>query len=75
MEADIDDMRSGSSWLELIGRVGELQLHGPSAKFPIHYMVDSQALILLSRNEKCDFKSKSNDLWGDTDARLTPKLF
>ena len=75
LAVDIDDMRPENSLFELIGRDGELQLHVPSEKFPIHYLVDSQALILLSGNGKWGFKSKSNDAGGNTDTRLTPKLF
>ena len=49
LEVDIDDMKSANSLFELIWRDGALQLHIPSAKFPIHYLVDSKALIILSK--------------------------
>ena len=45
LEADIDDMRSANSLFELIGRDGSLQLHVPSAKFPIRYPFGPKTLI------------------------------
>ena len=41
-------MRSENRLREVVGCDGELQLPLPSAKFPIHYLVGSQALISLS---------------------------
>ena len=41
-------MRSTNRLFEILGSGGELQLHLPSTKFPIHYMVDSQSMVSLS---------------------------
>ena len=54
-------MMSTNSLFELIGRDGELQLHVPSAKSPIHYRADSQNANFAIGDGKWDFKSKSND--------------
>ena len=44
LEVDLEDMRSGNRILDVFGRDGTLQLHLPGAKFPSHYMVDSQTM-------------------------------
>ena len=49
VEVDLDDMRPKDRLLEVLGRDGELRLHLPSTKSPIHYMVGSHALICLSK--------------------------
>ena len=48
-EVDLGDMRPANSLPWIIGRGGALRLHIQSAKFQIHYMVDSQTLISLTK--------------------------
>ena len=47
LEADIGDMRPANRLFELLGRDWALQLHVPSAKFPVHYLAGSQTIIPL----------------------------
>ena len=51
LEVDLEDMRSPNRILDVVGCDGELQLHPPSAKSPLHYSVDSQALIFVENGE------------------------
>ena len=60
VEVDLDDMRSANRLFEILGRDGELQLHLPSTKFPIHYLVGSQTLIFLSGMGNGILKSAPN---------------
>ena len=48
LEVDIEDMRPANRLFRILGRDGTLQLHIPSTKSPIHCMVGSKTLILLS---------------------------
>ena len=48
LEVDLDDMRPADRLFGILGIDGALQFHLPSTKFPLHYLVDSQALISLS---------------------------
>ena len=45
LEVDLDDMLPSDRLFEILGRDGPLQLHLPSAKFPIHCLVGSQPMI------------------------------
>ena len=47
LEVDIEDMRPANRLFELLGRDWALQLHVPSAKFPVHYLAGSQTIIPL----------------------------
>ena len=68
-------MRPGNRLFDIyLGRDGALQLHLPSTKSPIHYMVDSQAVIFLS--EMGDWiLNRNQSTWGNTDTRLAPHAF
>ena len=59
---DLDYVRSVNRLLDVVGCDGELQLHLQSTKSPMRYLVDSQALISLPRNEKCDSAPLKNDV-------------
>ena len=74
LEVDIEDMRSAKRLLEIIGRDGTLQLHVPSTKPPIRYLVDTQTLILLSELRNV-ILNRNQTTWANTDTRLTPKDF
>ena len=67
-------MRSANRLLGIIGRDGALQLHVPSAKFLIRYMVDSQTLIVLSKMGNV-ILNRNQTPRTNTDTRLTPKVF
>ena len=56
---------------DVLGCAGALQLHLPSTKFTLRYLVGSQALVFLSviRNGLCSCKQKT---WDNADIRLTP---
>ena len=74
LEVGIGDTRSANRLLELLGSDGTLQLHAPSSKFPINYLVDSQTIILLSKMRNV-IPSRNQTTWGNTATRLTPKAF
>ena len=74
LDVDIDDMRSTNSLLVTVGRDGALQLHVASAKFPIHYMADSQSLTFLPKMRN-GILNPNQTTWPNTDTRLTPELF
>ena len=51
LEVNLDDIRPEDRLLDVIGRDGDLQLHLPSTKFLMQYLVESQAIILFSKLE------------------------
>merc|ERR1712112_27697 len=53
LEVAMGDLKSTGKVLDVLGCGGTLHLHVGSTKFPLHYLVDSQTLIFLSkvRNE------------------------
>ena len=74
LEVDIDYMSSANRLLGIIGRGGALQLHVPSTKSPIHYMVDSQTLIFLPEMRN-GILNRNQTTRTNADTRLTPKAF
>ena len=74
MEADIADMRPANRLFAILGRDWALQLHAPSTKYPIHYLVDSQSLIFLSEMRN-GILNRNPTTWDNADARLAPKAF
>ena len=67
-------MRPPNRLLELLGFDVALQLHVASTKFPIHYMVYSQAIIPLSEMGN-GILNRNQTTWGNTDTRLSPVGF
>ena len=67
-------MRSANRLLEVVGRNGELQLHLPSAKSPMRYLVDSHTLICLSEMRNVT-SNRNKTTWSNTDTRLNPEEF
>ena len=67
-------LKSTDKVLDVLGCDGTLQLHVGSTKFPLHYLVDSQTLIFLSkvRNE---FLQRNPITWANTDTRLSVREF
>ena len=51
LEVSLDDMKSTDRILDVLGRDGTLQLHLENTKFPLHYLVGSQALIFFRKRE------------------------
>ena len=68
----LDDTRSANRILNVIGCDGTLQLHFPSAKSPLRYLVDSQTLVSMSKMRNV-IPNRNITTWFNTDARLTPK--
>ena len=76
-EVDLCDMRpanSPNSLFDLIGRDGALKLHVHSTMCPIHYLVDSQTLILLTRM-RSEFLNRNQTTRANTDTRIKPQAF
>jgi len=48
-EVDLEDMRTADSLFGIIGCGGTLTLHVPHTKSPIHYLVDAQTLVFLTK--------------------------
>ena len=71
LEADLGDMRSANSLFGLIGRGGTLRLHVPSTKFPIHYLVDAQTLIVLSKMSN-GLLNRNQTTWANAGAMISP---
>ena len=67
-------MRSANRLLEVVGRNGELQLHLPSAKSPMRYLVDSHTLICLSEMRNVT-SNRNKTTWSNADTGLTPNGF
>ena len=49
-------MRAADRLLDVIGCDGDIRLHLPIAKFPMRYLVDSQALIYF---QKCEMEFRT----------------
>ena len=67
-------MPSANRLLGVIGRDGELHLHAPSVKFPVHYMVGSETLVILSRMGNA-ISNRNQTMRPNADARLAPVDF
>ena len=67
-------MRSEHRALAVIGCDVALRLHLPIDKSPIHYLVDSQALISLSEMRH-GIANRNKTTWSNTDARLNSEEF
>ena len=66
LEVALGDLKSTDKVLDVLGCDGALQLHVGSTKFPLHCLVDSQALIFLPnvRNEFFAKKPYNMDKYG-----------
>ena len=73
-EVDMGDMRSANSLFDLIWRDGTLRLHIPSEKPPIHYLVDSQTIISLTKMRN-EILNKNQTTWANADTRIKPRTF
>ena len=73
-EVDLADMRSENSLFGIIGCDGASKLHIPSAKCPIHYLVDSQTLVFLTEM-RSEYLRGNQTTWGNTDTRILPVTF
>ena len=69
LEVALGDLKSTGKVLEVLGCDGTLKLHVGSAKFPIRYLVDSQALIFLSKVRN-GYLQRNPTTWANTDTRL-----
>ena len=67
-------MRSENRFLDVLGRDGAFRLHLPSTKPPIHYLVDPQTLISLSKMGN-GILNRNQATWTNTDTRASPKEF
>ena len=67
-------MRPANSLFELIGRGGTLRLHVHSAKLPIHYLVDSQTLISLTKMRNV-ILNRNQTTWANAGTRIKPQTF
>ena len=74
LEVDLGDMRATNSLFELIGCGGTLRLHVPSTKFSIHYLVDSETLISLSKMRN-ELLNRNQTTWANADAMICPQTF
>lgn len=74
MDVDIGDMRPSNSLFGPIGCGGPLQLHVPSAKFPIHYLVGSETLIFLP-DAGNGILNRDRTKLASADTIQTPKCF
>ena len=59
LEVALNDLKSTGKVLEVLGCDRAPQLHVGVAKFPLHYSVDPQALIFLSKMRSEFFTKKS----------------
>ena len=73
-EVDLGDMRSTNSLFELIACSGTLRLHIPRTKSPIHYLVDSQTLISLTKMRN-EILNKNQTTLANTDTMIKPQTF
>ena len=74
LEASLDDMKSADRILDVLGCDGTLQLHLANTKFPLHYLVDSQTLIFLSKAGN-EILKRNPITWTNTDTRLSVRDF
>ena len=74
LEVSLDDMKSTDRILDVLGCDGTLQLHLANTKFPLHYLVDSQTLIFLSKARN-EILKRNNITWANTDTRLSVRDF
>ena len=74
VEVDLRGMRATNRKLGAIASNGALRLHLPSAKSPLHYLVDSQTLIFLSGMGN-GISNRNKTTWPTAEARVTPREF
>ena len=67
-------MRSTNSLFDIVGCDGTLTLHVPRAKFTIHYLADSQTIVLLAKMRNVYLRGNQT-LRANTDARIRPLTF
>ena len=71
---DLEDTIARNHILDVIGFDGELQMHLPSEKSPLRYLVDSETLISLSVTRNV-ISNRNLTTRAGADTRLTPKGF
>ena len=74
MAVDQEDVRSANRPLELISCDGDSQLHLPSAKFQIHYLVGAQALISFPKMGN-GIPNRRTTTWSNTNTRPNSEEF
>ena len=74
LEIAMGDLKSTGKVLDVLGCDGTLQFHVGSAKFPLHYLVDSQTSIFLSKARN-EFLQRNPITWTNTDTRLSVREF
>ena len=74
LEVDLDDMRPENRLLEVLGIYGQLQLHLPSTKLKMHYLVDLQKIIRLSEMGN-RISHRNQTTRANTDTRTSPRTF
>ena len=74
LEVDLDDMCTENRLLGVIGRDVAPKLHLPSTKCPIHYLVDSEALISMSEMGN-GIPNRNKTTCPNTDTRTNPAAF
>ena len=74
LEVSMGDLKSTDRVLDVLGCDGALQLHVGSTKFPLHYLVDSQKLIFVSKVRN-GFLQRNLITWTNTDTRLSVREF
>ena len=74
LEVSLGDLKSTDRILDVLGRDGTLQLHLAKTKFPLRYLVDSQALVFLKK-ARDEYVNSNPITWTNTDTRLSIREF